>query len=66
MIFGTISWIVNELVGIKTLELRLCEKLGSGTPANKRFLLGQIRDLNVRVQALDRALDHYVGGGPWN
>lgn len=64
-IFGTISWIANELVGIRTVEQHLHKKLSSGTSADKQILLNQIRDLNVRVQVLDRALDNYVSQGRW-
>lgn len=64
-IFGTISWIAHELVGIRTQERHLCKKLRSGSPADKGKLLSQIRDLNVRVQVLDRALDNYVSRGRW-
>ncbi len=64
-IFGTISWIANELVGIRTVEQRLHKKLSAGTSADKRILLDQIRDLNVRVQVLDHALDNYVSQGRW-
>jgi hypothetical protein len=63
VIFGTISWIANELVGIRTLEHTLSEKLESGKQADKRLLLDQIRDLNVRVKVLDLALDNYVCAG---
>jgi hypothetical protein len=66
MIFGTISWIANELIGIRSREQHLCKKLESGSHADKRFLLDQIRDLNVRVQVLDRALDSYVSRSRWN
>ena len=65
VIFGTISWIANELVGIRTVEQRLSKKIQSSTATDKRFLLNQIRDLNVRVQLLDRALDNYGSHGPW-
>jgi hypothetical protein len=63
VIFGTISWIANELIGIRTLEHTLSEELEAGKQADKRFLLDQIRDLNVRVKALDLALDDYVCAG---
>lgn len=59
-IFGTISWIAQELDGIRTIEQRLCKKLESGTPTDKRFLVDEIRELNVRVHVLDQALDKYV------
>ncbi len=65
MIFGTISWIASELVGIRTIEQHVSEKLESGTPADKRVLLETIRDLNVRVQVLDQAIDNYVSQGRW-
>jgi hypothetical protein len=65
MIFGTISWIASEIIGIRTLEQRLCKKLESRTPTDNRFLLDEIRDLNSRVQVLDRALDNYGSGSRW-
>ncbi len=57
---GKASWIADELMGIRTLEERLSKKLNS-TPAasNNRVLLDGIRDLNTRVERLDRALDEF-------
>jgi hypothetical protein len=59
VVFGTISWIVDELVGIRTAEQRLSRRLEAGAPANNRLLLNTIRDLSIRVELLDRALDEY-------
>jgi hypothetical protein len=61
MALGRSSWIADELIGIRTLEQRLCRKLKSGRPQNRRYLLNHIQDLNWRVELLDRALDEYVG-----
>lgn len=58
---GRTSWIADELIGIRTLEERLCRKLKSGRPQNGQHLLNHIQDLNWRVELLDRALDEYVG-----
>jgi len=55
------SWIADELLGIRTLEQRLCKKLKSSRPQNSRHLLDHIQDLNWRVDLLDQALDEYVG-----
>jgi hypothetical protein len=63
MISGRTSWIADELIGIRTLELRLSRKLKSGRPQNRQYLLSNIQDLNWRVELLDRALDEYVGTG---
>ena len=60
---GTVSWITDELIGIRTLEQRLSKKLESPTPQDSRFLLDRIQDLNLRVELLDRALDEYIGAG---
>jgi hypothetical protein len=57
MILGRTSWIADELIGIRTLEQRLCKKLKSGRPQNRQYLLSNIQDLNWRVELLDRALD---------
>lgn len=57
MILGRSSWIANELIGIRTLEQRLCKKLKSGRQQNRQYLLSNIQDLNWRVELLDRALD---------
>ena len=59
-VFGDVSWIADELNGIRTLEERLSRKLNS-KPAtgNNRVLLDGIRDLNTRVELLDRALDEF-------
>jgi hypothetical protein len=56
---GRVSWIADELIGIRTLEQRLSRKLQSKTAANNRALLDGIRDLNSRVESLDRALDEF-------
>jgi len=56
---GTLSWIADELIGIRDLEERLCRNLASRTSPNKRFLISGIQDLNSRVELLDRALDDY-------
>ena len=57
VVLGSISWIADELIGIRTLEERLSKKLKSAPAANNRVLLDGIRDLNTRVELLDRALD---------
>jgi hypothetical protein len=54
---GRVSWIADELIGIRILEKRLSQKLKSAPAANSRLLLAGIRDLNMRVDLLDRALD---------
>jgi len=61
MILSRTSWIADELIGIRTLEQRLCRKLKSGRPQSRLYLLNHIQDLNWRVELLDRALDEYVG-----
>ena len=59
-VFGKITWIADELVGIRTLEMRLSKKLNSKPEAaNNRVLLEGIRHLNTRVELLDRALDEF-------
>ena len=62
VIFGPISWIVDELIGIRTVEQRLSKKLESGAPTNSRLFLNKIHDLNLRVEVLDRALDEFSSG----
>ena len=61
-ILGRTSWIADELIGIRTIEQRLCRKLKSARPQNRHYLLNHIQDLNWRVELLDRALDEYVAG----
>ena len=56
---GRISWIADELTGIRTLEMRLSKKLKLAPAANNRVLLDGIRELNTRVDVLDRALDEF-------
>jgi hypothetical protein len=56
-ILGRASWIADELIGIRTLEQRLSRKLKSGRLQNRQYLLSNIKDLNWRVELLDRALD---------
>lgn len=63
MIFGTVSWIADELIGIRTLEQRLSERLESRGPQNSQSLLSGIQDLNQRIDVLDRALDEYISTG---
>jgi hypothetical protein len=63
MILGRTSWIADELVGIRTLEQRLCRRLKSGRRQNREHLLSNIQDLNWRVELLDRALDECVATG---
>ncbi len=58
-VLGRVSWIADELIGIRTLEQRLSKKLKSRSAADNRVLLDGIRDLNARVQLLDRALDEF-------
>lgn len=62
-ILGTVSWIADELVGIRTLEQRLTRRMQSRAPQNSRSLLSGIQDLNQRIDVLDRALDEYIGAG---
>ena len=54
-----VSWIADELIGIRTLEERLAKKLKSTSAGDSRVLLDGIRDLNTRVELLDRALDEF-------
>ena len=61
VIFGAISWIVDELIGIRTVEQRLSRRLQSRAPKNSQLLLSRIQDLNQRIDLLDRALDEYSG-----
>ena len=63
MILGTVSWIADELIGIRTLEQRLSRRLESPAPQNRQFLLSRIQDLNQRIELLDRALDEYISTG---
>jgi hypothetical protein len=63
MIFGAVSWIVDELIGIRTVEQRLSRRLQSRVPKNNQILLNRIEDLNRRIDLLDRALDEYSGTG---
>jgi hypothetical protein len=59
-VFGKVSWIADELMGIHILEERLSKKLNAKpAAANNRVLLDGIRDLNTRVELLDRALDEF-------
>lgn len=59
-VFGKVSWIADELIGIRILEQRLSKKLNAKPAAGKnRVLLDGIRDLNARVALLDRALDEF-------
>ena len=59
VVLGAISWIADELIGIRRIEQGLCRRLRSRTPQNSNLLLTRIRDLNSRVELLDRALDEY-------
>jgi hypothetical protein len=63
IIFGTVSWIADELVGIRTLEQRLSRRLESRVPQNSHALLSGIKSLNHRIDALDQALDEYISTG---
>ena len=54
-----LSWIVDELIGIRTLERRLCDELGSPRRPNPSYLLDRIQLLSCRVDKLDRVLDEY-------
>lgn len=56
---GRVSWIAEELIGIRTLEERLAKKLKSTSAGDNRLLLDGIRDLSTRVELLDRALDEF-------
>jgi hypothetical protein len=63
MILGTVSWIADELIGIRTLEQRLSRRLQSRAPQNSQSLLSGIQNLNQRIDVLDRALDEYISTG---
>jgi hypothetical protein len=63
VVLGSISWIADELIGIRTLEKRLSKKLKATSAASSRVLLDGIRDLNTRVELLDRALDEFSRRG---
>jgi len=56
---GRVSWIADELIGIRTLEERLSKKLKSTSAGDNQVLLDGIRDLNTRVELLDRALEEF-------
>ena len=60
VILGTVSWIADELIGIRTLEQRLSRRLQSRAPQNSQLLLSGIENLNQRINLLDRALDKYI------
>ena len=62
-IFGAVTWIANELIGIRTLEQRLSRRLQARGPQNNQLLLSRIQDLNQRIDVLDRALDEYISTG---
>lgn len=63
MILGTVSWIADELIGIRTLEQRLSKRLESRAPQNSQSLLSGIHNLNQRIDVLDQALDEYISTG---
>jgi hypothetical protein len=63
MILGTVSWIADELIGIRTLEHRLSRRLESRAPQNNELLASRLQDLNQRIDLLDRALDEYISTG---
>ena len=63
MILGTVSWIADQLIGIRTLEQRLSRRLKSRAPQNRQSLLSGIHDLNQRIELLDQALDEYISTG---
>ncbi len=63
MILGTVSWIADELVGIRTIEQRLSRRLQSRAPQNSQSLISGIQNLNQRIDVLDRALDEYISTG---
>jgi hypothetical protein len=63
MILGTVSWIADELIGIRTLEQRLSRRLQSRARQNSQSLLSGIHNLNQRIDVLDRALDEYISTG---
>jgi hypothetical protein len=53
------SWITDELIGIRILEQRLSKKLKATSATENWVLLDGIRQLNTRVELLDRALDEF-------
>jgi hypothetical protein len=63
MILGTVSWIADELIGIRTLEQSLSKRLQSRAPQNNQILHNRIQDLNLRIDLLDRAIDKYISTG---
>lgn len=60
VIFGKLAWIADELIGIRAVEQRLCEEIGSAAVRDHDELLSRINDLRGRVNNLDRALDEYT------
>ena len=63
MILGTVSWIADELIGIRTVEQRLSRRLESRAPQSSQSLRSGIHALNERIDVLDRALDEYISTG---
>lgn len=64
VILGKLSWIADELIGIRAVEQRLSEEIGSAAGGDHSELLSRINDLQGRVNNLDRALDEYTRRNP--
>lgn len=60
VILGKLSWIADELVGIRAVEQRLSEEIRSPGERDNGDLLSRINDLRGRVSNLDRAIDEYA------
>jgi hypothetical protein len=52
------SWIVAQLVGIRSLEVQLSDSLASGGGRKISDVRQRMVELQLRVELLDRALKH--------
>jgi hypothetical protein len=59
VILGKITWIVDKLIEIRSIEQQLSQDIESPSGQSNAHLLNRIQDLSGRVDALDLALDGY-------
>lgn len=50
------AWIVDQLVGIRTLETQLTDELAAGGPGHISLIRQGMAELELRLTLLDRAL----------
>ena len=60
-IYGTVSWIADELIGIRTVDQGLSRRLTMGAPQKSQSLLDGIHESNRCSDLQARVFNKYLG-----